>query len=344
MKVCKHCFNDIELKGFISSNSIEQGICDYCKGSKTEIIELNELLDFFTEFFNIFQYDDNGEPLTYLINNDWKIFSNYDDTDSNRQIITDILKSIDSDINAYSVPVVYKSEITDTINYWEKLKEKLKWESRFLTNLKDLEEHRWDYYFSQNTVYLTNKDSLYRARIHLDNQKDTYKIGEMGYPDKTKVSEGRANPAGIPYLYISKSEKTTLYETRVSYLDEVSIGEFKVKDGKTVSLVDFTKIPSAFSYNTDNSDSIEDFAKSVLLKKRISEELSKPLRRYDSVLEYIPTQFICEYIRHITGADGILFESSLHKGGQNIVLFSQDKVKCINVSSVKVQEVEIKAE
>jgi len=344
MKVCKHCFNDIELQGFVDSNSKEKGICDYCKGSETDIIELSDLLDFFTEFFNLFKYDDNGEPLTYLVNKDWNIFANYEESDYNYQIIYHILKAIDSDIPNYGAKVVYQDEITNSINYWGQLKEKLKWESRFLTNLEDLKEYRWDYYFSQNTVNLANNDSLYRARIHQDSQTDKFKFDEMGYPDKTKVIEGRANPAGIPYLYLSKSKETTLYETRVSYLDEVSIGEFRVKNEETVSLVDFTKIPSAFSYNTDNSDSIEDFAKSVLLKKRISEELSKPLRRYDSVLEYIPTQFICEYIRHITGADGILFESSLHKGGQNVVLFSQDKVECVNVSSVKVQEVEIKAE
>ncbi len=29
MKVCVHCFNDLELKQFIKVNSTEKGTCDY---------------------------------------------------------------------------------------------------------------------------------------------------------------------------------------------------------------------------------------------------------------------------------------------------------------------------
>lgn len=344
MKVCPNCFNDIELKSFVSTNSNEKAICDYCKGTETDIIDLGDLLDFFTEFFNIFKCDDSGEPLDYLINKDWRIFSNFDASNCVNGIITNILLAIKSDISNYNTLVVYKDEILDSLKFWEKLKEKLKWESRFLTDLQELKENRWEFYFSQNKVELKNTDSLYRARIHQDNQVDKFQLDEMGHPpDNVKVSDGRANPAGIPYLYLSKSKKTTLYETRVSYLDDVSIGEFKVKDGEIISIVDFTAIQSAFAYTFTNYNNIDDFVKSVFLKKKISDELSKPLRRYDSILEYIPTQFICEYIRHITGADGILFASSLHKGGENVVLFNQNKVECVDVSVVKVNDVEIKA-
>ena len=52
----------------------------------------------------------------------------------------------------------------------------------------------------------------------------------MGCPPNKLTSSGRANPQGIPYLYLSKTPETTLYETRASYLDELSIGKFKIKD------------------------------------------------------------------------------------------------------------------
>ena len=81
----------------------------------------------------------------------------------------------------------------------------------------------------------------------------------------------------------------------------------------------------------------------MLLKRFISIDLSKPIRRYDSEIEYIPTQFICEYIRYISDADGILFNSSLHNGGKNIVLFNQDKVECVKVDMYRVSEVDIRA-
>lgn len=80
------------------------------------------------------------------------------------------------------------------------------------------------------------------------------------------------------------------------------------------------------------------------MRKIISADLSIPLRRYDSEIEYIPTQFICEFIRNFTGADGILFNSSLHNGGKNVVLFGQDKVECISVKMYRITKVDIEAE
>ena len=114
-----------------------------------------------------------------------------------------------------------------------------------------------------------------------------------------------------------------------------------VKDGESLNLVDFTDIPSAFAYEVMGS--IVEYTKSRLIKKMISIDLSKPLRRYDSELEYIPTQFICEFIKVITGADGIKFNSSLHKDGVNIVLFEQEKVNCLVVEKEFINDVSIKS-
>lgn len=46
--VCKDCFSDTELIGFIvSQNNINQ--CDCCKKSNIEVIRIDELYAFFTE-------------------------------------------------------------------------------------------------------------------------------------------------------------------------------------------------------------------------------------------------------------------------------------------------------
>lgn len=216
----------------------------------------------------------------------------------------------------------------------------MKWQKRFLTNTEEFENLGWDNLFSIENILPANT-TLYRARVHHAERKEPYATNEMGYPEKEKASEGRANPQGIPYLYLSKSIKTTLFETRVSYLDELSIGEFKIENEKTVVLVDFTERLNAYK----NIDNIKNHTKGVLLKNRISKSLSKPIRRYDSRLEYIPTQFICEYIRYITNADGILFNSSLDlEGGVNVVLFEQDKVKCDSVEMYRIKDIDITPE
>ena len=90
--------------------------------------------------------------------------------------------------------------------------------------------------------------------------------------------------------------------------------------------------------------------KETIIKKKvieaISSDLSKPLRRYDSEIEYVPTQLICEYCRRIVDsegatADGITFESSLHKGGRNYVLFDESAAKCIRVDSHEITRIDI---
>jgi len=332
MNVCSNCFNDDELQRFIESNSTNKGTCDFCK-KEAAYIDTNELLDFFVEFLESFRENEEGRPLLDLINDDWCLFAN---EDKGLGFLTEILKETNLSINDPQQKVVYDEDIVKCTDFWHTLKSELKWERRFLTNVKVFEEFGWDRFFAKNNIH-PNKESLFRARIHPDDTQIAYGISEMGSPEPKIATAGRANPQGIPYLYLSKSITTTFYETRVTYLDEVSIGEFIVKKDKVISLVNFTEEISLFM----NIGDINNYIKSVILKKYISVDLSKPLRRYDSDLEYIPTQFICEFIKNLSNADGIMFNSSLHIGGKNVVLFNENKMECIEVLTYRVTEVNI---
>ena len=73
----------------------------------------------------------------------------------------------------------------------------------------------------------------------------------------------------------------------------------------------------------------------------ISKDLSKPLRRFDTELEYVPTQYVCEYCK-LNGVNGIRFNSSLHKGGVNVVLFDSSCAECIKVRTREITSVTIK--
>lgn len=336
MKVCTSCFKDIELNEFIKLSSSEKGKCDYCsKEIDSEILDIEKLFFFFREFIGIFREDEDGKILVEILNDDWNLFSG---NNVARAILSDILTAIGSPISTPEQRVNYSKEIIENISYWEDLKKKLKWESRFLTNTDLLFELGWDSFFNKTSI-LPSGEELFRARIHQEGEQKVFDLEDMGCPPKEKVISGRANPQGIPYLYLSKKLETTLYETRAAYLDEISIGKFRIKEDQNIVLVDFTEDVSSFL----NFENIIDYTKSVLLKKKISIDLSKPMRRYDSELEYIPTQFICEFIRYITGADGILFNSSLHEVGQNIVLFKEDKVKCILVQKHHISKVSIES-
>ena len=160
----------------------------------------------------------------------------------------------------------------------------------------------------------------------------------MFCPPAAYSTAGRANPSGIPYLYLSDNADTVLYEVRAAYLDEISIGTFEVKPTviSPVIISDFTESSTIF-----HPSRIGDKIKTTLLKQKISADLSKPMRRYDSELDYIPTQFICEFIKIYTGVHGIKFRSSLHATGNNFVIFDQELMTCTQVNQIRVNRVVI---
>ena len=146
-------------------------------------------------------------------------------------------------------------------------------------------------------------------------------------PPKHLTTGGRANPSGIPYLYLSDNAETVLYEVRAAYLDELTIGVFKLEDHiGSIKIVDFTEDTSLFQ-----PGKVNETIKGRLLRSIISRDLSKPMRRYDSDIEYVATQFICEFIKIFTGASGIRFSSSLHPSGTNLVIFDQALMTCTKV-------------
>lgn len=127
---------------------------------------------------------------------------------------------------------------------------------------------------------------------------------------------------------------------RPYYLDRVDIGEFLIVEDN-VKIVDFTEKINLFNvYCDEGEDAFKKKVKRRVLFDAISNDLSKPLRSFDSELEYIPTQYICEYFKDM-GADGIMFESSVRSKGKNLVLFYPEKATCVNVYPFEVSKITI---
>lgn len=292
-------------------------------------------MDFFQELIDNFEKSENGEPLRSKVQANWSFFSSQKTAS---EILNKVLPEINTEIISSDNLVEYSTEITDNYTHWETVKEELKWTKRFFINTEYLEDLGWDGFF--NTQYeLTPSDKLFRARVHHASDQPAIHINNMLSPPRENTLGGRANPMGIPYLYLSDNEETVLYEVRASYLDELSIGTFQLKpDFESLRIVDFTEDTSLFQPRM-----VRETIKARLLRDRISIDLSKPMRRYDSEIEYIPTQFICEFIKVYTGAVGIRFRSSLHPEGKNIVLFEDNKVDCVSVKKIKIASLRLKA-
>jgi hypothetical protein len=334
MEVCPNCFADKELKGFISS-STNIGHCNVCSSDGVHLLNLAELLDFFQELINNFVTAKHGEPLRMKIQGVWSFFSTHA---ISTVILNEVLPQLITPITNSEELVEYQADIIDNISHWDILKDELKWSRRYISDISRLEDLGWDSYF--NTQYQLNPtEELFRARLHHESGLPAFTIDQMMCPPKHLTTGGRANPSGIPYLYLSDNSETVLYEVRAAYLDELTIGVFKLEDSVgSIKIVDFTEDTSLFQ-----PGKVNETIKGRLLRSMISRDLSKPMRRYDSDIEYIATQFICEFIKIFTGASGIRFSSSLHPSGTNFVIFDQALMKCTKVILKKINHLSLKS-
>ncbi|WP_074572394.1 RES family NAD+ phosphorylase [Selenomonas ruminantium] len=73
----------------------------------------------------------------------------------------------------------------------------------------------------------------------------------------------------------------------------------------------------------------------------MAREISKPQRRNDSKVEYLPTQFIAEFIKG-EKYDGVGYRSTISDKGINIALFDEGLVECIDVNTVEISSIEYK--
>lgn len=330
MKICKDCFLDEELRSEINANAVIDGTCNVC-GKEGKVMDFSEYHGFFTALLELYSPTVNSnKTIVDIIQDDWHFFKD-------KEVAKVILANVIATNNlGYSIGdfVNYTDEICNRIAVWDRLKTSVKENSRFFTNMDEFVQY--DYLTTGKSLHIGQK--LYRSRITPANQKKI-KCNKMGCPPKELATAGRANPIGIPYLYLSDSAKTTYFEVRAVYLDQLSVGTFRIE--RELKLVDFIYDVNLFLAYNDGTTSL----KEIVIKKKIidtiSEDLSKPLRRYDSELEYVPTQLICEYCKRIVGADGISFESSLHKGGRNYVLFDDSSAKCIRVDSHEITRIDI---
>lgn len=330
MYICKDCFRDEELRSEINANAVIDGICDVC-GKEGKVMDFSEFHGFFTALLELCSPTmDSNKTIVDIIQDEWHLFK---DKNIAKVLLIDVIATNNP---GYSIAdfVNYTDEIRNRVAVWDRLKTSVKENSRFFTNMDE---------FAQNN-YLTTGTSLsvgqklYRSRVTPIGQKKI-KCNKMGCPPKELATAGRANPIGIPYLYLSDTAKTTYFEVRAVYLDNLSVGTFRIE--RDLKLVDFIYDVNLFLSYNDAAVSL----KETIIKKKvidsISSDLSKPLRRYDSELEYVPTQLICEYCKQVVNADGITFESSLHKGGRNYVLFDESAAKCIRVDSHEITRIDI---
>ena len=188
-------------------------------------------------------------------------------------------------------------------------------------DLKDKSFEEVCYYFQNPIMQLDNKvseklDSLLSVRKEFWG----YEIADIDSPPSVKATAGRANPAGISYLYVCDSRKTAIMEVRPMIGQEVSVATIELSDD--IKLFDFCKNNGIYEKGGD-----------AYIYYLISRAFSEPYTGNEK--DYYPTQFLTEFIKEM-GFEGIRFYSSYDSNSKNIVIFntqSTDEKKYIIKSS-----------
>lgn len=351
MIFCSNCFCDEEVKAIIIGKS-EIGDCEICNSKQvsiynTEKMYENEILvNMFEELVQIFtpsnllpeKYPKGGIGLLKdELQNNWHIFNELNGSDIYRIITTLCSDLYDEQPDIFDNPIGILEMYDDVyLNTHSLLKNKswvdftynLKHINRFHTN--DLNLDILEKYCSFIRKHYSEGAVFYRGRI---SERCGFQLNEMGAPDKKYATAGRANCEGISNLYLADCAETTIREVRAGAFDYVSVGQFKLlKDIIVVNLKDIDKI-SPFKEGLDKLE----YAVNRETLKRLNKELGKALRRSDSNLDYIPTQYISDFIKRLCIEDkfggryaGVEYNSTMNPDGFNLSIYYPELFECIN--------------
>lgn len=338
MNCCCECFSSAYLKDIINRND-KSGDCDFCESKGINIYDARELYLIFQNILDLYSVSDNGKPIEEQIEDDFpeRIFTKKVRKNSKKllkEIVGDDYSSYEEIFNSNVENVTSQSQAAKPFEItWEKLADEIKNTNRFhLQNVLDLEKlktllRRYKKPINKGKIY-------YRARL---SDVDGFTKGLMGNPPSKDARAGRANPVGISYLYLSDQEITTLYETRASLYDYITIGVFRLKeDIEVINLRGNTYDPILLA----ESEELEDFLVYRPFTSKLEEQLSKPKRRSDNELDYLPTQYLSEFIKSI-GFSGVEFQSSLFAEGYNLAIFDSSKFECIKVKVYEIKRIDI---
>jgi hypothetical protein len=193
--------------------------------------------------------------------------------------------------------------------------------------------------FDKLGIYEYSDGTAFRARGAQNNDEaksiQSNPAKELGQVPQEKASHNRFSPSGISYIYLSFDEKTAVSEIYDKHYIKYYVGRFKLQNN--LNLLNLTKyrfdeIKSIYTNPFNEEFELNMFCSIEALKEFIS-EIQKPINAKDTVLEYIPTQIIAEYIR-LQGYDGFIFNST-KDNGINIVLF-ENKIKYMDFQEKKV--------
>lgn len=201
---------------------------------------------------------------------------------------------------------------------------------------------------------------LYRAQQGVEwagrQDEDGNWIGEdvHGYDSKrmkplaNRAKEGRANPAGIPVLYIGSNLDTAISEVRPWVGAEVSIARCRIL--RQLRTLDLSLGHGQSSFTIVSFDSHMAGKEPSAAEKRsavwtdIDNAFSKPVTLSDDAADYVPTQILAELFRS-QDYDAIAYKSQFGEDhGYNIAVFDPSAVEIVSCAPYTVKTIKVEHE
>lgn len=336
MLCCPECFGDAGLRDqIIPQRSSQTGTCPTCGSENQPLLPPRELADYFELLLTIYPQVDDGKSLVEWLSADWSLFHNPNVSNAQAQIL--LGEIFDDGEIVRGQFGLSESCRTDSLERWRALTDELKYANRYFPD-SAIDTERLEVHLSNLILRNGEKpDIWYRSRIEKDGQ--AIPIDKMGAPPAKLASSGRANPIGIPYLYLGSTVETAICEVRAQPGEIVCVAGFVLDDD--LKIVDLRAPRTLVSpFLEEDEGSIALLRGDIDFLEILGKELATPIVPDGAAINYIPSQFLCEFIKKC-GFDGVAYGSSM-SSGMNVALFLPDAAKGQSVAEYEVASLSLK--
>lgn len=369
--VCTNCFDEYGLKQFIEQHQTDTR-CSYCEADEELVAcKLDSLIEHILASIHIEWDHSTDEGLPYesreggwqvsTVYDTWELLDSIGLENVHGDAYEDICNSIHNQEWCEKNP--YSLSTDRTLLYgWQKFSDFIKYKARYVffkAKNSDYDEYQHDeidpvrildalekIINEIGLVKEVNTETLiYRVRI-VDQDTNLNTAKELGSPPyKFANMANRMSPAGIPMFYGAFDIQTAIKETY-----EPSDTKKKAVSGvfqpvNTLSVIDLSEnlyIPSLFD---EHKSKYRGYIKFLL---DFIDDFTKPIERSDRAhVDYVPTQVVTEYFRHLFGSendtsiDGVIYPSSKNMGNRAIVIFA-DSDQCVESEESSIEDAILK--
>ncbi|MCP5351823.1 MAG: RES family NAD+ phosphorylase [Chromatiales bacterium] len=338
---CPECFDDNGFRTDIfPALKQSHGVCDFCGTEDVDLVDPRSLSVYFELLAGVYEQGRDGKTLVEWMKEDWGLFTHPRmDMAHAKELLAEILD--DGEV-VRQLFVPSSDCLSDGLVQWETLRDEMMYRNRWFLDVA-FDNERLEGWLS----LLIAKDipeKWFRAR--LTSGAPCYGIEDMSAPPKRLSSHGRANPAGIPYLYLGSLPETAVSEVRPHTGDTACVADFSIDVEGEIKVVDLRTPRSTVSpFVLSDTLAIGQLRAYMPLLERLGEELTRPVLPSGAAIDYIPSQYLCEFIKKC-GYHGVIYRSSV-SDGINLALFDPGKavggrVEMYEVGRVSVDVIRIR--